>query len=116
VAGADALAAGVPITALRDLRSLSGPRSAATALGVLAQLVSRGVPVSKATEAVRLLLQRGAGQQQLLALERSVNGDIALGMSPDVALDVRSHAIMTGLPLAPPSAAAGSAVGGVRRP
>jgi len=111
VAGADALAAGVPSTALRELRSLSGRRSAATALGVLAQLVSRGVPVGKATDAVKQLLQRGGGQQQLLALERGVNGDVALGMLPDVALDLRSRAIMSGLPMAAPPAAAAAAVG-----
>ena len=111
VAGADALAAGVPRSALHDLRALSPRRSTATALGVLAQLVSRGVPVAKATDAVRALLQRGGGQQQLLALERTVNGDIALGLSPDLALDLRAKAIMTGLPLAAPGAASGGAVG-----
>lgn len=125
VAGADALAAGVPRTALHELRALSPRRSTATALGVLAQLVSRGVPVARATDTVKQLLQRGGGQQQLLALERTVNGDIALGMSPDVALDLRAKAIMTGLPMAAPSVAASAADGaqalstqngGVRRP
>lgn len=111
VAGADALASGVPRSSLRELRKVSGRRSTATALGVLAQLVSSGVPVAKATDAVKALLLRGGGQQQLLALERTVNGDIALGMSPDVALDLRARAIMTGLPMAAPSAATAAGVG-----
>lgn len=97
VAGADALSVGVPRDALRQLRALSGRRSATVALGVLAQLVSRGVPVRRAVEAVMVLLQRGAGPQQFLALERTVNGDMELGLAPDVALALRTRALIAGL-------------------
>lgn len=101
VAGADALAVHVPAATLRQMRALSPGRSTAVPLGVLAQLVSRGVPVRKATDAVRALLARGGGSQQLLALERSVTDDIAIGMTPDAALDMRSRAMIMAAPAAP---------------
>lgn len=110
VAGADAIAAGVPRAALRELRKMSPRRSTATALGVLAQLVTSGVDPAKATDAVKTLLQRG-GQHQLLTLERTVNGDIAQGLSPDKAIDMRARTLITGLPLAPQGPVGEAAIG-----
>jgi hypothetical protein len=106
VAGADALALGVPSTTLHQLRELFPGRSTAVPLGVLAQLVSRGVPVKQAEAAVFGLLRRGGGSQQLLVLEHSVTDDINLGMTPDAALELRSKAMILALPAA-------SAAGGV---
>lgn len=102
MAGADALAAEVPRGALRELRRLSPGRSTAVPLGVLTQLVSRGVPKDQATATVLRLLRRGGGEQQLLALERSVTQDIELGLTPDAALELHSKALVVALPAAAP--------------
>jgi hypothetical protein len=99
VAGADALAAGVPAEVLQRIRALAPRRSAAVALGVLAQLVSRGVPPARAAESVTGLLGRGARPAQLMALDGAVQLDVASGVPAATALDVRAGALATALPL-----------------
>jgi hypothetical protein len=99
VAGADALAAGVPPEVLQRIRALSPRRSAAVALGVLAQLVSRGVPPARAAESVTGLLGRGARPAQLMALDDAVQLDVATGVPPATALAVRAGALATALPV-----------------
>ena len=98
VAGADAIAAGVPPQALRRLRKVSPQRSTAVALGVLAQLVSRKVPVDRATDAVITLLRRGAQPSQLLALDGAVQADLARGVPPSMVIDVRMQQLLAGIP------------------
>jgi hypothetical protein len=93
-AGADALALGVPSEVLTTFRGLSRRRSTAVALGVLAQLVSRGVPVTEASRAGGRLLQRRADDGQLLALGDQVQRDLASGASPVTALDLRFRAMI----------------------
>jgi hypothetical protein len=105
-AGADALALGVPAETLRSFRGLSRRRSTAVALGVLAQLVSRGVPVPEATRAVGRLLQRRASDGQLLAMGQEVQRDLAGGTSPVTALDLRFKALIATLPTVSAPAAA----------
>jgi hypothetical protein len=107
-AGADALALGVPSEVLTTFRGLSRRRSTAVALGVLAQLVSRGVPVTEASRAVGRLLQRRADDGQLLALGDPGQRDLASGASPVTALDLRFRAMIAALP--PPAAAAAAAL------
>jgi hypothetical protein len=97
-AGADALAAGVPADAIRSVRDAAPDRSIAVALGVLAQLVARGVPPERAAAAVSTLMQRGATHMQLLALQRAVQEDLAAGVPPSTALDLRARGLIAALP------------------
>jgi hypothetical protein len=104
VAGADALAAGVSRDDIRRVHLAGRNRSSTVALGVLAQLAARGVAPSAAALAVTRMVQRNASQAQLLALQRSVQDDVAVGIHPATALDLRARAILGSLP--PPGAAA----------
>ncbi len=98
-AGAAALAANVPAKVLRDVREAQPERSVAVALGVLTQLVSKKVPVDQASRHVISLMKRDADQQSLIALSTNVQADIAAGMDPDAALDLRSKGVQSTLPL-----------------
>jgi hypothetical protein len=119
-AGADALAMGVPAEVLRGFRELSRRRSTAVALGVLAQLVSRGVPVTDATKAVGKLMQRRASDAQLLALGQEVQRDLSDGIGAVTALELRTRALVAALPApnAPPVQATiqGPAAEGANKP
>jgi hypothetical protein len=112
VAGADALAVGVPPAVLRDLRRLSPGRSTAVPLGVVAQLVARGVPVARAAAAVSDLVRRGASGAQLVALDGAVRADVAAGMPAAAALDAQARRVASGPLLAPLSRAPGAGLGG----
>ena len=100
-AGADALAAGVPADVLRRLRALSPRRSTAVALGVLGQLVSRGVPVPQAATAVTRLVQGRASDGQLLAVEREVQSDLSEGIAAVTAIELRTRPLIAILPVVP---------------
>lgn len=100
--GADALAVGVPRDALRSIRALRPRHSVAVPLAVLAQLVSQGVPVPRASNMVEEVLRRGATAEQLVALNDKVRSDVAAGLSPEAALDVRMRGLTA--VLAPPGA------------
>jgi len=80
-AAADALRAGASTAALRRVRDALGPRRLAVPLGVTADLTARGVPADSAATLV-IGLARSAADAQLLALQREVERDIALGASP----------------------------------
>ncbi len=97
-AGADALAMGVPAEVLRAFRELSRRRSTAVALGVLSQLVSRGVPVAEATRGVGRLVERRASDSQLLALSQEVQRDLSQGIGAVTALELRTRALVATLP------------------
>ncbi|HEY8470190.1 MAG TPA: hypothetical protein VIL18_11135 [Longimicrobiales bacterium] len=97
-AAAEALAVGVPEEALRELRAAVPDAPLAVPLGVLTQLVSRGIAVGRATETVLELLRRGARAPQLIALGQAVQEDIAQGMAPATALDVRLRGVLGTLP------------------
>jgi hypothetical protein len=101
-AGADALSVGVSEKTLKQLRATAPGRSIAVELGVLTELVARGVPAKQATKAVLDLMARGATGVQLTALGRDVQGDVAAGLRPDVALDLRGRNVLSLLP-PPPS-------------
>jgi hypothetical protein len=105
MAGEDALSFGVSTTALKQVRAVSPRRSVAVPVGVLAQLVANHVSQQRATNIVIDLMRRGASSEQLVALGNDVNGDIALGGSPDNALDIRVRGLV---PLLGPAANAGS--------
>lgn len=97
-AGAGALSVGVPRETLREIRSIQPDRPIAVPLGVLTELVSRNVPVERATLLVVELLRRGATPPQLIALGENVQRDIAAGIEPSAALDIRTRGIASTLP------------------
>jgi hypothetical protein len=90
VAGASALQAGVRpevLTALRDER----PDAALTVpLGVLAELIARGVPADTGAMAVAALMDANATDAELVALRRDVERDIGIGAPPTTALIART--------------------------
>ena len=96
-AGAGALAVGVPRDALRAIRSIQPDRSVAVPLGVLTELVARSVPVDQATTLVVQLLRRGATPTQLIALGADVQRDIAAGIEPGAAFDLRTRGVASTL-------------------
>jgi hypothetical protein len=102
-AGADALYIGVPEKTLKQMRAAAPRRSIALELGVLTELVAKNVPVKKASEMVLQLMARNATGVQLTALSTDVQGDVAAGLKPEVALDLRGRGILSLLP-PPPSA------------
>jgi hypothetical protein len=93
-AGADALSAGLKPTHLQRIRAIRPAASVAVPLAVVAQLVSSGVEPQKATAMVERLMRGGAAPIQLIALNDSVRRDVASGMRPDAALDLRGRGIM----------------------
>lgn len=111
VAGADALAVGVPPAVLRQLRRLSPGRSTAVPLGVVAQLVARGVPAPRAAAAVADLLRRGATSAQLVALDGAVRADVAAGVPAAAALDAQAGRVASGPLVAPLSPSPGAGIG-----
>lgn len=92
-AGASALRAGVTTDALMRLRETRPRQSLTVPLAVLGDLVARGVPAD--TAAAFVLAIATATDEQLVAFQRNVERDIALGAPPLAAAAVRVTA--TGL-------------------
>ena len=106
VAGADALAVGVPAPMLKQVRAAyPAGQSVAMPLDVLTELVARGVPAKHALEQITQLMQRGATPAQIASLGASVQSDVAAGLTPDAALEVRARGVMSLLPSPAQSAA-----------
>ncbi|AMW06379.1 hypothetical protein [Gemmatimonas phototrophica] len=114
-AAADALQAGIPTATLRDMRQLWPQRPLTVPLGVLAEMVASGVSRSVATRRVRELLVKGANTTQFASLGSTVSSDIAAGLAPDAAMELRSKGVLsliesnsraglttTGAPIRPP--------------
>jgi hypothetical protein len=97
-AAADAIKNGVPTTTLTAMRKAGRDGSLAVPIGVLTQLVVRGVPVERASMQIVDLLQRGAVARNFIALEESVRQDVLAGRRPDESLDLRLKGIMSNLP------------------
>jgi hypothetical protein len=97
-AGAGALSVGVPRETLRDIRSVQPNQPIAVPLGVLTELVARSVPVDRAATLVVQLLRRGATSTQLVALSVDVQRDIAAGIEPLAAFDLRTRGVASTLP------------------
>jgi hypothetical protein len=123
-AGAGALGVGVPREALRTIRSIRPNEPVVVPLGVLTELVARRVPVDQAATLVVRLLRGGATPMQLVSLGADVQRDIAAGIEPSAASDVRTRGIASTLPggateagdkvTTPNSVAGGTYQGGTR--
>ena len=99
VSGADALAVGVPAPMLKQIRAAwPEGQSVAMPLDVLTELVARGVPARRALEQITELMVRGATATQIASLGASVQADVAAGLTPDAALEVRARGVMSLLP------------------
>jgi hypothetical protein len=106
--GADALAVGVPAPMLKQIRAAwPTERSVVMPLDVMTELVARGIPAKHALEQITGLMSRGATPSQIASLGTSVQSDVAAGLAPDAALEVRARGVMSLLPS--PAAAAGLA-------
>jgi hypothetical protein len=113
--GADALAIGIPGSMLKQLRAAAPPgQSVAMSIDVLVELVARGIPPKAAMAQITSLIARGATPSQIAALGASVQSDVAAGLAPDAALEVRARGVMSLLPS--PAAAASLAPAGSRPP
>jgi hypothetical protein len=97
-AAADAIKAGVPAATLRAMRKAGGDGSLAVPIGVLTQLIVRGVPVERASMQIVDLLQHGAVPRNFIALDESVRQDVLAGRRPDESLDLRLKGILSNLP------------------
>ncbi len=94
-AGADALQVGVPASTLRELRTIWISKPLTVPLGILYELVSRQVPVGQATKRVRELMSKGATDTQLATLSANVVADVAAGLAPDAALELRTRGVLS---------------------
>ena len=117
-AGAAALSAGVNPGALRELRRDRPGQPLVIALGVLTDLIARGVPADGAAKSVLALTKAGIVDEQLVALRRDVERDIGVGAPPAVALGVRTNGFVaySGLGEGSVGPAARGAAGVKRRP
>ncbi len=91
IAGADAVQAGARQGDLARLRESRPTASLLVPLGVLTDLVARGVPVETAASVVLALAERGAGDADFLSLRRDVERDIVAGAPPAAAATVRAQ-------------------------
>ncbi|MBM4188558.1 MAG: hypothetical protein FJ206_14740 [Gemmatimonadetes bacterium] len=87
-AGANAIRAGASGDELTRLKTLRADRSLVVAAGVFADLVASGVPADTAIGAV-MALAADVADADYLAFRRTIQRDIAVGVSPMAAIDVR---------------------------
>ena len=95
VAGASALQAGVRAEVLASLHEDHPQSSLVVPLGVLAELIARGVPADTGAMAVAALLDAKMSDAQLVAFRQDVERDIGVGAPPTTALIARTSG-MTG--------------------
>ncbi len=99
-AAASAMHAGVPAVELGKLKKQSGLRRSLTLpFTVLADIVSRGVPVQTAANAIRSLMGAGAKDADINKFQRNVRVDIEQGAPPAAAAETRAKA---GVPASKP--------------
>lgn len=109
VAGANALQNDIPVRVLRNLRQAQKTRSIAVPLGVLTDLVVRGVPLQKAAAQVENMLKSNMAEERMVALAAAVQSDVEQGVAPTTAFELRSKGVLS-LPQAPVSGVAAPAV------
>jgi hypothetical protein len=91
-AGATALHIGVSPAELERLRAARPRQSLTVPLGMLADLVARGVPTDSAGAVVLALARTNMRDEDFVAFRRNVERDIALGAPPSAAASVRVNA------------------------
>ena len=90
-AAASAMHAGVPVVELGKMKKESKVRRSLTLpFTVLADIVSRGVPVDAATSAIRSLVGSGARDADINKFQRDVRVDIEQGAPPGAAVETRA--------------------------
>jgi hypothetical protein len=89
-AAASAMHAGVPAVELGKMKKQSGLRRLTTPFTVLADLISRGVPVTTAANAIRSLVGAGAKDKEINDFQRNVKEDIQQGAPPAAAAETRA--------------------------
>ena len=90
-AAASVIQAGVPVSDLARFRSEKPGKPLARALVVLADLITRGVPVDQASSTMAQMWQRGAAEADFIGLWRDVEQDILSGTNPGTALQQRAR-------------------------
>ena len=88
-AGATALHIGVSPQQLEGLRAARPRQPLTIPLGMLADLVARGVPTDSANAVVLALARTNMRDEDFVAFRRNVERDIALGAPPAAAASVR---------------------------
>jgi hypothetical protein len=95
-AAASAVHAGVPPVELGKMKKQSGLRRSLTLpVTVLADVVSRGVPVQTAVNAIRSLVGAGARDRDISEFQRNVQVDIEKGAQPKAAAETRVKGVTT---------------------
>lgn len=94
VAAAAALYVGVDESMLRELSTRTREEALGMAFVVVGDLVRRGVPVPEASRAVISLGAAGAPAEALDEFRRQVNADIATGLAPARATEVRMQGVL----------------------
>jgi hypothetical protein len=90
-AAAAAVHAGVPAVELGKMKKQSGLRRSLTLpFTVLTDIVSRGVPVEAAANAIRAMVGAGARDADLNTFQRNVKVDIEQGAPPAAAAETRA--------------------------
>jgi hypothetical protein len=84
--GAEAILAGAPIAALRELRAARATGTIAEPLLALADLATHGVAPKRASAALAAVMLHDPSDAPIRALRTEVIRDIVGGMSPDAAL------------------------------
>jgi hypothetical protein len=93
-AAASAMHAGVPAVELGKIKKQGGLRRSLTLpFTVLADIVSRGVPVEAGVNAIRSLVGAGAKDADINDFQRNVSGDIEKGAPPAAAAETRAKAV-----------------------
>lgn len=98
-AAASAVHAGVPAVELGKMKKQSGLRRSLTLpFTVLADIVSRGVPVAAATNAIKSLMGAGAKDKDISDFQRNVSVDIDKGAQPAAAAETRAKGAVAPTP------------------
>ena len=92
IAGADAVRSGASPQTLRDLRRARPAMELTIPMGVLADLIVRGVAADTAAAVILQLASMDMRDKELTEFRRMVDRDIALGALPTAAVAIRAEA------------------------
>ena len=92
IAGADAIKSGASPETLRELRHARPSMELTVPIGVLADLIGRGVERDTAAAVMLQLASMDMEDRELTEFRRMVDRDIALGALPSAALAIRAEA------------------------